>query len=61
VSTPGDRYQCACDSPRLIAVIGGQAVSVNRAFAGDPLSRLYCARCRGRYVGPWHTDRPSGH
>jgi hypothetical protein len=43
--------------PRLIALIGGRTAPVHPAFAGDPLSRLYCARCHGRYTGPWKLDR----
>jgi hypothetical protein len=60
VSRPGDRYRCSCATPRLTARIGGRTVPVHAAFAGDPLSRLYCARCarcHGRYTGPWQPDR----
>lgn len=60
MSRPGDRYRCSCATPRLTARIGGRTAPVHAAFAGDPLSRLYCARCArcyGRYIGPWQLDR----
>ena len=63
MSRPGDRYRCNCATPRLVARIGGRATPVHAAFTGDPLSRIYCARCarcHGRYTGPWQLDAPDG-
>lgn len=59
MSMAGRRYPCTCARPRLLACIRGRLAPVSAAFAGDPLSRLYyarCALCHGRYVGPWRLD-----
>jgi hypothetical protein len=59
MSRPGDRYRCDCTNPQLVVRIGQGAARVRPAFAGDPLSRIYCARCarcHGRYIGPWQLD-----
>lgn len=64
MSRPGDRYRCGCALPQLVAVIGSSPAQVHAAFVGDPLSRIYCARCarcRGRYTGPWQLDGPARH
>ncbi len=62
MSRPGDQYKCTCPQPRLVALIAGTSMAVQAAFAGDPLSGVYsarCAICRGRYVGPWQVTPPA--
>ena len=56
---PGHWRRCTCTTPRLYAAIAGTTARVHPAWAGHPLSRMYCARCatcRGRYTGPWQPD-----
>lgn len=63
MSRPDDQYRCSCATPKLIARVGSRATPVHAAFAGDLLSRIYCARCtrcHGRYVGPWQPDAYDG-